>query len=303
MHWAFAADVPIATQAQATLGIPGAPDFLAVDRDQVWVLNTGRVERLSSRSRAPTATVTLTEPCGAMVVAYGSLWVADCHDKAVVRIDRQTLAVTARIATGLADPEGELSLAAGAGSVWVLSDATGVLTRIDARSNSIVARIPVAAHSFAAAFGFDSVWITTTEAAGQVQRIDPAGNRVAATIAVGPLPRFLAAGAGGVWTLNQGDGSVSRIDPRHDRLVASIEAGVPGSGGDIDAGAGRVWVRATRILLAEIDPATNRIVRTYGPPAGSGAVRVAAREVWVTAHDIQTVWALRTRQQGLVRTP
>ena len=48
---------------------------------------------------------------------------------------------------------------------------------------------------------------------GSVQRIDPASNAVVATRTVGPAPRFLAAGEGGVWTLNQGDGTVSRIDP------------------------------------------------------------------------------------------
>jgi hypothetical protein len=34
-------------------------------------------------------------------------------------------------------------------------------------------------------------------------------------------------------------------------------------------------------------------VSRYGPPAGSGAVRVAGELVWVTAHDTQTVWVLK----------
>jgi YVTN family beta-propeller protein len=92
--------------------------------------------------------------------------------------------------------------------------------------------------------------------------------------------------------LNQGDGTVSRIDPASNRVVATIAAEVAGPGGDIATGAGRVWVRAEKVLLSAVDPETNRITERFGPPAGSGAVRVAGNLVWVTAHDIQTVWVL-----------
>jgi DNA-binding beta-propeller fold protein YncE len=200
--------------------------------------------------------------------------------------------------TGLADREVELSIAVGAGSVWLLTDQTGVLTRVDPQSNQIIARIPVAPYSYAAVFGFGSVWITNTGAPrsrgrGSVQRIDPGSNAVVATIPVGPKPRFLAAGEGAVWALNQGDGSVSRIDPASNRLAAKIATDVAGPSGDIATGAGRVWVRAEKILLSAVDPSTNRVTERFGPPAGSGAVRVAGNLVWVTAHDIETVWVLR----------
>ena len=80
--------------------------------------------------------------------------------------------------------------------------------------------------------------------------------------------------------------------PATNARVATIPAGVPGGGGDIATGAGRVWVRASRILLQIIDPRQNAVVERYGPPAQSGAVRANDRHVWVTAHDIQTVWVL-----------
>lgn len=291
-------ETSIAERAVATLTIAGYPDFLAADDDAVWVTNEGRVEKLGLGEPQPVVTAAMPEPCGAMTVAFNAVWVADCKDAAVYRLNRYDGSVIAIIRSGLADRQGELSLAAGAGSIWVLSDADGVLSRIDPRSNTVSARIKVAPQSYAAVFGFGAIWITNTNEAdgggnGAVQRIDPATNRVTATIGVGPTPRFLAAGEGGVWTLNQGDGTVTRIDPRLNSAVATIEAGVPGSGGDIDAGGGRVWVRAKKVLLSEIDPALNRVVACYGPPAGSGAVRVAKGAVWVTAHDTNTVWAMR----------
>ena len=59
-----------------------------------------------------------------------------------------------------------------------------------------------------------------------------------AEIPVGANPRFMAAGEGFIWTLNQGPGNVSKIDPRSMKVVATIEAGIPGAGGDIATGEG-----------------------------------------------------------------
>jgi DNA-binding beta-propeller fold protein YncE len=287
----------ISARATATLHIPGYADFLVLDDDHAWVTNEGRIEQLAPDDSVPIATVQIGEPCGAMAIGFRALWVVNCRTKTLVRVDLSTARVVAEIPTGVADPSGELSVATGAGSVWLLTDSTGVLSRIDPATNRVSARIPVQPHSYAAVFGFGSVWISTTgrpgaQDEGWVQRIDPATNRVVGTIVVGPAPRFLAAGEGGVWTLNQGDGTVSRIDPATNTLAATIPTAVPGFGGDIATGAGRVWVRATRTLLQVIDPRQNAIVERYGPPAGSGAVRANGRHVWVTAHDIHTVWVL-----------
>lgn len=290
--------VAIEDVALATLTVPGYVDFLAADGRDVWATNQDRLEKFAIDRWGPVAVVPLPGACGAMVVADGSLWVAGCNDRSVNRLDLQSRSIVATIATGLADPDGELSLAAGAGSIWILSSDTGVLSRIDASSNEIVARIEVLPHSYAAAFGFDSVWISNSGSPGQtgpgsVQRIDPAANRVIATVPTGPVPRFLAAGEGAVWTLNWGDGSVTRVDPDTNRLSLTIPLGMEGGGGDIATGAGQVWVRGTKVLLAAIDPATNQVSAVYGPPAGSGAVRVASDLVWLTAHDTNTIWVLR----------
>jgi virginiamycin B lyase len=288
---------PLSEHARRTLIVPGAADFLALEGNDAWVTNEGRVEKLTPDSTSPVAAVPIPEPCGGMAVDFGSLWVADCKSRSLVRVDLESHRVTAVVASGLADPSGELSVATGAGSVWLLTDPRGVLSRVDPATNRVTARIPVRPGSFAAGFGFGSVWISNTGEAtgkvGSVQRVDPARNEVVATIPVGPGPRFLAVGEGAVWTLNQGNGTVSRVDPELDRLAATIQAEVPGSGGDIAVGAGRVWVRATPILLSVVDPASNQVNVCYGPPSGSGAVRANQEVVWVTAHDIQTAWVLK----------
>ena len=60
-------------------------------------------------------------------------------------------------------------------------------------------------------------------------------------------------------------------------------------------GGGSVWVRVSDALIARIDPTTDTVIERYGPPAGSGSVAADADAVWVSAHDINTVWRLPLR--------
>lgn len=274
-----------------TLDVPDFGDFLATEGEDVWITNAGRIERWSVAGKV--ASVAVAKPCGAPVAAFDALWVIDCSAATLVRIDPKRGRVTARIATGVADPEGEMSLAAGAGAVWIASDAAGTVSRIDPARNRVAATIKVAPNSRALAFGFGSAWLTNSDA-NSVQRIDPKLNRVVATIPVGKSPGFLTAGEGAVWVQNQADGTVSRIEPKHDRVSATIKIGRDLLYGDIATGAGRVWVRTTRDqLVAVIDPWTNRIVARLGKPKGSGAVRYGGGKVWVSAHDVHRLWAIK----------
>jgi YVTN family beta-propeller protein len=286
-------ELSIAKEAFATLKLAGSPDFLAADGDDVWILNIDRVEKLSVKSKTPILSVPIPGSCGALIVGFKSLWVASCNKHAIFKVDKSTGQILAVINCGVSDSNGEIMLAVGDGSLWVLSDSAGALSRINPSSNAIEKTINVAPDSHCAVYEFGSVWITNTSA-NSVQRIDPKTNHVVATIEVGKTPRFLAAGEHAVWTLNQGDGTVSHIDPHQNKVVATIDAKVPGGGGDIAAGAGHVWVRATGgRLLQTINPASNQVETIYTPVSGSGAVRLADHFVWVTAHDINTIWVLK----------
>ena len=138
------------------------------------------------------------------------------------------------------------------------------------------------------------MWVTSTEH-DSVSRVDPNTNLVVETINVGKAPRFIAAGAGAVWTLNQGDGSVSRIDPKTNKVVATVEVGVPGGGGDIAVGEGSVWVTSFEYPLSRIDPSTNAVVQQfYGK--GGDAVRVGLGSVWLSNIEAGNVWRLDPRR-------
>ena len=75
--------------------------------------------------------------------------------------------------------------------------------------------------------------------------------------------------------------------------MATIPVGAgSSSGGDIAVGGGFVWARLSDSLIAHVDPATDTVVARYGPPSGSGSVAADEDAVWVSAHDVTTVWRL-----------
>ena len=282
--------------ASRTIRLEGYPDWIEIDKSSAWISNGGLMQRVSSETHVVVAEVKINRPCAAFAIGFGSVWVASCGDKSIVRISLASNSVIASIPLAVADDEG--SIVAAEHGVWVLSDVRGILTRIDPVTNTVVANIQVKPNSFAAMAGYGSIWITnsgdvSSNDKGSVQRIDPRTNKVVRTIQVSKQPRFLAVGEGGVWVFNQADGSVSRIDPKSNKVVVVIDCGVPGTGGDIAAGEGFVWVRAKKELLLVIDPHSNKVIATFGPPAGSGAVRAGNGYVWVSAHDVNKIWKLR----------
>jgi YVTN family beta-propeller protein len=204
----------------------------------------------------------------------------------------KTGSLTATIPITIGNSEG--SIVAGAGSIWIITDAKGTLARIDPATNAVVAEVYVAPGSYGLAFGEDALWATSIER-NTVARVDPHTNLIVSTIAVGKTPRFIAAGGGAVWSLNQGDGSVSRIDPATNKVVATIEVGVPGPGGDIAVGEGSVWVTAFEYPLSRIDPSTNTVVQQFTGKGGD-AVRVGLGSVWLSNLEAGNVWRIDPRR-------
>lgn len=139
----------------------------------------------------------------------------------------------------------------------------------------------------------EGVWVVV--GSSRVVRIDPATNRVVATVPIQGDPYELAAGYGAVWVTgkrDQGADVLQRIDPDTNRVVATIP--LAGSyAGPVAAGEGAVWLvlidRESRSgSLARVDPETNEVVLTI--PLDDGRARYAFDEltfgqgaVWVLA--------------------
>jgi DNA-binding beta-propeller fold protein YncE len=269
------------------LTVPGFADFLAVDGSSVWATNRGRVERWSEQGKL--AEVAMSHPCGAMAVAFGSLWVADCKDRTLNRIDLGTAQKSAVIATGIANPKGELNVVAGAGSIWVASDDKGVIVRVDPTSNQVAASIAVDPGTYYLAFGLGSLWAVSA-VRQSLQKIDPETNVVVRRTGLGRQPGFLVAGEDAIWVQEQGDGTVTRIHPASADISGRVKVDETLEYGDIDAGGGKVWVRTTAgQTFVVIDPHSLAIKARIGKESGSGALRYTPTGVWTTAHDQHTL--------------
>jgi virginiamycin B lyase len=271
-------------------------DWLAAGEGGIWLSGDSDVFRLDPGTGRRKAAIPVKQgPCEASDVGFGAVWTATCKTRGLARIDPSTNRVAGHVRlpvpVGL---DGEGSIGAGEGGVWLAIDGPGCtgcrVARVEPRTMKVTARIPVQAGAATVRTGEGSVWVANPDK-DLVEQIDPGSEKVVRSVKTGGGPRFFDVGEGAVWTLNQIDGSVTRIDPATG-TATNVDAGVPGDGGDLTAGGGSVWVRGSDKLLARIDPKTNRVVARYGPSSGSGAVIVGAGAVWISAHDIDTVWRL-----------
>lgn len=275
--------------ADAVIAVAAGPGA-AVTGDAVWVPvpGTRSVRRIDAKTNTPGADVRLEHaPCASLVSAFDSLWVPQCEGRVTSRLDPVKGTVTAAAAVAPAAATGRIAVAVG--SVWIASDARGVVSRIDPATNAPVAEIYVGQRPVAVAGSDDGLWVTS-EDGDVVAQVNPHTNGVGETVKVGPRPGRLAVGEGAVWVLNRGDGSVTRIDPKTATVVATIAVDAAAGEGDIAAGEGSVWVSAPGVPLVRIDPATNRAVQRFDGEGG-GVVAVGHGSIWLNA-AAATLWRL-----------
>jgi DNA-binding beta-propeller fold protein YncE len=120
--------------------------------------------------------------------------------------------------------------------------------------------------------------------------VDPSTNQVVAKTPVGRNPRFATAGAGPVWTLNEGDGTISRVDTKSGKLVASLLAGLCGHGGEITFGFGSVWATLDRMPITRIEAHSNSVTHRWRTEHSRGsrfhlATNLEAGLVWRISPD------------------
>jgi hypothetical protein len=194
------------------------PISVSAAGDTVWVAccgearpgypgSTGRLLRVDPHRKRVVADIPLPADPAAVAADAGSAWVATA-DGQVLLASRKRNRVVAAIDAG--GPLGfSQTIAVGPGGVWLADPFDEQVVRIDPRTRRVMARIPAGAVT-TLAVTTDAVWGLSSMG---LVRVDPARGRV---VAVAPDPelrraRFVAAGAGAVWTA--GWSSVSRIDP------------------------------------------------------------------------------------------
>jgi DNA-binding beta-propeller fold protein YncE len=121
-----------------------------------------------------------------------TVWASEPSRNLLVRID----AKAGRVARQIPIPDRPTRIAANPRTVWVATrGASHELWRIDADSGRRVARIPLPITPTRVALGAGSVWVTgyhwsnglNASRGGTVLRIDPATNRISASIPLGDV--------------------------------------------------------------------------------------------------------------------
>lgn len=273
----------------ATIHVGTTADWVAITPGAVWVGSTGpdAVHRIDPKTNKRVATVRLPgEPCSGLATGFGSLWVPLCSQPSTLaRIDLRSNALTAVLNTGPAGPEG--GVATSPDSVWLVVDKNGSLARIDPDTGTVRQTIQVPAGSYNPYYSDGQIWVTHVDGA-EVTSVDAKSGVVLGTAKTGPSPRFLTAGPGSVWTLNQGDGSLTRIDAQTRHSTQTIALGTPGHGGDISYGGGMIWTTVPKVPLSAIEVVTNELRCQWKGPGGD-SLGIGPDAIWLTDYHAGTL--------------
>jgi DNA-binding beta-propeller fold protein YncE len=261
-------------------------------------------------------------PCAA--AAGGKwVWVSEYGRPYVLKIDPGTNKVVSRTKIGT----GSCGLGFGAGSMWIEDTSTSTVSRVSVTTGKRIA-VNVGITPYDTTFAFGSAW-TTAFTQGELERIDPAQNRVVnrwklekAIGAVGAFGSVWATGSDGVirvdptshqllaripiqggagWTAASGDAvwvttatGIARIDPESNAVVKTIPvAGAPALG-DPDVVDGQVWVPQIRKnSIAIVDPSSNAVARTIKAGVGPFVVTTIRGDAWVPSWKGSDIWRYR----------
>jgi YVTN family beta-propeller protein len=153
-----------------------------------------------------------------------------------------------------------------------------VVWRVDPVAKAVTESIPrltaPSNHGEGIAVGEGAVWVN-----GPVTRIDLATN-APTPIDVPDALGGIAAGEGGVWTVDSFQGTLWRIDPQREVVTRTIDVGRAPLG--VAVGAGSVWVaNSSDGTVSRIDPTTNEVVETIEVGDTPRGVAVGEGFVWV----------------------
>lgn len=268
-----------------------AGDWMCFAFGSLWVPSSGKLVRLDPTQQAVVASIPASGNFCNASPTDNQMWVASVFDGTLYRIDAATNAVTGTFSVPMAtDSEG--SFAVTDSGVWVVTSnggtRSGTLTKVDRGTGQVIADITVADDSHGIAAQGNNVWVTSYSG-NSVTEVDATTNAVIKVITVDSGPRFIAGGENGVWVLSQGTGTVAHIDPSTGTVVAEINAKTPGSGGDIAAGGGSVWVSAFGKPVTRIDPLHDVVLEAFSGNGFGDAIRAGGGFVWVSGGSISQI--------------
>jgi streptogramin lyase len=272
----------------AIIPLTKGADWVAITPDGVWVGSKKpfAVNEIDPQTNAVTTVALPGNPCAGLAVDSDSLWVPLCGPVSkLAQVDLKTRTLIQVLDIGPAAPEGGIAI--GAGSIWLVTDKSGSMARIDPTTGKTTQIIALPPGSYNPVFRDGRVWVTRVEGA-EVTVVDANTGLILDHVAVGNRPRFVTSSPDAVWTLNQADGTVSRIGIAGHHDVVSVPLGIPGTGGDITYGDGRVWTTLMKTPLSVVDASTSAILCQWKGDGGD-SLAVGHGAVWLTDLTAGTV--------------
>jgi YVTN family beta-propeller protein len=180
-----------------------------------------------------------------------------------------------------------LLLRAGPAPITALPNSVAV---IDARTNRVVAAVPVGIRPGPVAVGAGSVWVGNLEDK-TLSRIDPATRRIVKTISLGATPTAIDVGAGAIWVAHGLTGKLSRVDPQFGQVSTVDVTGksLYFSSAGVAVDGGWVWAVYGDSTLARLTAAGARKSGSTLAGQGPTAVLVESGSVWVSNTGDATV--------------
>jgi hypothetical protein len=258
-----------AVGACTTAAIPYPQTTLVAAAGSLWLgcRDQQRIERRTTGGKLIASIKTPGFRPWSVAAWGGFVWVVDRELPYLLRISTKT---NRKLQTTLTDTP--IYVFGGAGSAWVVYDASGDIARIDARTGKPGAAIRVGDGTSGFATSAGHLWLLAHRD-GALVRVD--GKRVtrlrAQPVSDTLTPERLAYAGGSLWIAGRGK-DLDRVDPATGKVLSTTEIG-PG-GIDVKTVGGKVAVVTVTAEASPrgdpfvatvkiVDPATAKVVRTY----------------------------------------
>ena len=259
------------------------PIVLAATDKLVWVEShrADHVSQIDPEQNVEVARLTKVQAHCEVIAGAGFIWATRAATSIVSKVDpasgEKVGTISLRDACGIAVDDDD---------VWVASPGLGKVVRYDVRTLEERASVSVGPYPFGVAIGTKAIWVVGEADGGTVWRVNPATNKVVATIST-PLPFYtgVAVGHGAVWVPTRDNRVIYRIDPATNSVAATIQ--LPSQIGGIGVGPDAIWSSGFGDgKVYRIDPKTNAITGSISTGLGNlGPPIVAFGSVWVAALD------------------
>jgi hypothetical protein len=236
-----------ATLDTVTLPQPAQQDWMASDKETLYVPVSGGVVTVNSATKRASAVLAPGQEVVAMAFTNDSAWLV----RGGTSLEEWNLGLTTRtrsVPLSGFTPGGMIGVGR---DIYLATDTQGLL-HYD-RTGTLVRAIPKVGYSFNLGFATGSIWVPDYDS-GELLRIDPKTDTVTARIRIDfQKSHSVAATDSAVWVTNYFDNSLFEVDPSTNAIVAKT----PANGGpmSVAAAGGKVVVAGDGWLLS-FAPAT-----------------------------------------------